>query len=171
MPSRASVPRHGSDGFTWHPDSLVPSKGSSLTLGGVQVRASQGRRGRDTGVVSRLRRPPRGACLGAAKRQETSFRGHWRRLLYRPLRKTHTLRYGAVFTDHHRRTADDLLCRRGCSGAAVRRPPDASLALGDRDYLPAASRCCVLAAARTANPGVVRHLKAKAAPEGTRRRH
>ena len=29
--------------------SLVPWKGSSLALGDVQVRASQGRRGRDTG--------------------------------------------------------------------------------------------------------------------------
>ena len=37
-------------GVNWSKQlSLVPWKGSSLTLGDVQVRASQGRRGRDTG--------------------------------------------------------------------------------------------------------------------------
>jgi hypothetical protein len=33
VPYRAPVPRRESDGSTRHPDSLVPSKGSSLTLG------------------------------------------------------------------------------------------------------------------------------------------
>src|SRR5688572_17722646 len=74
----------------------------------------------------------------------------YRRVLYRPGPTTHTLRYGAVSTDHHHRLADDLLCRRGCSGPAIRRPPDASLALGDRNYLPAIGWRCLLAAARPA---------------------
>ena len=52
---------------------LVPWKGSSSTLGDVQVRASQGRRGRNTG--SNATETPRGACLGAAKRQEIFLSG------------------------------------------------------------------------------------------------
>src|SRR5215207_11456461 len=79
--------------------------------------------------------------------------------------------YGAVSTDHHHCVADDLLCRRSCSGPAVRRPPDASLALGDRDHLPATSRRRLLATAGSTERGVLRRSTTKAATEGTGRRH
>jgi hypothetical protein len=66
----------------WSPwTELVSWSLSSFAVGVVQVRAcrrkatrgvdTQGRRGRDTGVVCRPRRTPRGACLGGAKRKET----------------------------------------------------------------------------------------------------
>ena len=42
---------------------------SSFAVGVVQVRASQGRRGRDYGWYCRPRRTPRGACLGGANRK------------------------------------------------------------------------------------------------------
>jgi len=48
----------------------VLAPGSSPRLRVVQVRASQGRRGRDSGVLSRLRRTQRGACLGGADPDE-----------------------------------------------------------------------------------------------------
>ena len=160
------MPQQGGDGSTGHPDSLVPWKGSSLTLGDVQMRESQGRRARETGSYPDLRRAPRGASRGAAKRREISLSGHWRRVLYRPGTKTHTLRYGAVSADHHRRVADDLLCGRGRSGPAVRRPSDASLALGDGNYLSAAGWRCLLAAARSTQRRVAGN-ETKTASEGT----
>ncbi len=49
VPAHISAPRHGDDRSARHPDSLVPSKGSSLTLGDVQVRAC--RRKGDAGGV------------------------------------------------------------------------------------------------------------------------
>ena len=100
-------------------------------------------------------RPPEPAHTSApwhgddrsARHPDSLVPGHSRRVLYRARTKTHTLRYGAVSTDHHRRIADDLLCRRGRSGPAVRRPPDASLAVGDSHHLPAlwpapSAGCC-----------------------------
>ena len=111
---------------------------------------------------------PLPAHISAPRHGNESPRGiptAYRRLLSRPPAKTHTLRYGAVSTDHHHRIADDLLCRRGCSGPAVRRPPDASLALGDRDHLPATSRRRLLAVARSTQRGVLRRSTAKAAPK------
>ena len=50
---------------------LVSWNPSSFALGVVQVRASQGRRGRDTGSYVDRGETPRGVCLGGAKREET----------------------------------------------------------------------------------------------------
>src|SRR4029453_7926153 len=75
-------------------------------------------------------------------------------------------RYGAVSTDHHHRIADDLLCRRGGSGPAVRCPPDASLAVGNGDHLPTAGGRRLLALARSTHRGVLGY-ETEAAPEGT----
>jgi hypothetical protein len=56
--------------------SLVLAPGSSSGVSVVQVRASQGRPGRDSGVLSRPRRTPRGACLSGAHPRRTSRREH-----------------------------------------------------------------------------------------------
>ncbi len=60
-------------GFPRDPSAL---EGSSLALGDVQVRRHARPTREGYRVVSRPRRTPRGACLGAAKRQEISLPGH-----------------------------------------------------------------------------------------------
>jgi len=77
--ARADAGRQDQDALA-HELMLVPWKGSSLALGDVQVRASQGRRGRDTGSYPDRgeRREVRAWAPRSAKRfpfQDTRTRG------------------------------------------------------------------------------------------------
>src|SRR5215203_1103179 len=78
--------------------------------------------------------------------------------------------YGPLPANRHGGAARDLLHRGSCSGAPALGPPDAAMALGNRDHLPSAGGFCVLAVPGPAQREVAGDREEAGSPEGARRR-